>query len=393
MRAQGRCLYGMEERFLNVSPQNSHPHAHTAPLRAGRCRFCAWLVALASLFFGAPIVWADQIWLDKPTGAPLFPTAKIVRVENKMLVFLVGGNETRRDLDRIARIAVDDEVALTQAEEAMALEKFDEAVDAYQKAARSSTKPWVRDWAAGRLVVASSRSGRFDAAASAYIALVLKDPATAAARKPKLPVKGSTFLDTAVAQVTTALATPRLTDAQTTALLTFLVELHVARQDDAAASAATEKLDEFLARDPNNPAAARANARRKLQAAARLLAEKKYAPALAAVDAHRAAFTETDQQAEAMFLIAEARSGMADSTDRKALADAALAYMRVVAHFKDVPDSPRVADSLARAAAICEAMGDPAAATQLYSDVVKNHPNNEDAAAIAQRALDRLKGT
>jgi len=360
-------------------------------VRAGRSLIAGSTVV--ALFMAHASTFADQIWLDKPTGSPIFASARITRIEKTTVYFLVNGNETSRDLARISRISVDDEPALNQAEEAMALGKFDDAVDAYQRVARSSAKPWVREWAAGRLVEASSKSGRFDAASGAYIALLLKDPAAAAGRKPAMPAKGSTYLDTAVAQVNAALATPRLHDAQSSALLAYLIELHVARQDDSAANAAAAKLDELLARDPANPAAGAANARRKLQAAGKLVDGRQYSQAIAAIEADGAMFTEADQQAEAMFLLASSKLGLASSGDKPKLQDAALAYMRVVAHFKDEPRRPRVAQALAHAAAICEQLGDRPAAVELYTDLALQFADDEAVAASARQALERLKGS
>jgi len=223
--------------------------------------------------------------------------------------------------------------------------------------------------------------------------LLLKDPAAAAGRKPAMPAKGSTYLDTAVAQVNAALATPRLHDAQSSALLAYLIELHVARQDDSAANAAAAKLDELLARDPANPAAGAANARRKLQAAGKLVDSRQYSQAIAAIEADGAMFTEADQQAEAMFLLASSKLGLASSGDKPKLQDAALAYMRVVAHFKDEPRRPRVAQALAHAAAICEQLGDRPAAVELYTDLALQFADDEAVAASARQALERLKGS
>jgi tetratricopeptide (TPR) repeat protein len=335
---------------------------------------------------------ADAIWLDKPTGAPMFADTKITRVENGSMFFLVAGNETSRELSRIGRISVTDEPALTQAEDAFSQGKWDDAVDAYEKASKSSAKPWVREWAAGRLVEASSKSGRFDAAVAAYIASVSKDPTAAATARPELPDYGSTYLDTAAQQVNSTLASAKLNDAQRTALLTFLIEIHVRRRDEAAANAAGARLDEILARDPDNPAAAKAVVRKKLQLAATLIDQKQYTKAIAEIDSDRSIFTDHRQQAQALYLLADAQSRLAlASNDRTQLQDAALAYLRVAAHFKEVPNVPEVPTAMLGAAVLCERLGDSAAAKTLYEEVAASYAENADVAAAARQGIDRLR--
>lgn len=303
-----------------------------------------------------------------------------------MLFFSFQGNEVSRELGKIGRIAVDDEPALTAAEEAFAAGRFDQAVDGYEKTARSSAKPWAREWASVRLVEAAAKSGRFDAAVAGYVQLVLKDPASVV--KPPLPEGRSTYLDTAVQQLERALA-GRLGDAQQAALLAFLVEIQNARGDEPAANAAAERLDAVLARDPANPAAARAQARRQLQSAGRLISEKKFDQAIADLQAGGERFTEPSEQAEALFLIAEARHAKAGEGDATALQDAALAYMRVVAHFTDVPGRPRVAAALLKAGEISARLGDPQTARRLYDEVIRDFADDPAArsAAAAIKAL------
>ncbi|MCS7034755.1 MAG: tetratricopeptide repeat protein [Phycisphaerae bacterium] len=356
-------------------------------------RCCRWLAVAVIVLCCAPVsVRADAIWLERPTGAPIFNNVRITRVEAGALFFLVAGNETSRELSRVARISVDDEPVLNQAEEAFAAGNFDAAVDAYERVSRSSARAWVREWSTNRLVEASNRSGRFDAASAAYVALVLKDPSAAANARPKLPPSGSTYLDTAVSQVNAALSGARLTDAQRAALLTYLIELHAARKDEPAASRASQMLEEVLARDPNNPAAGRALARRKLQAASSLLAQKQFDRAIVEIESDRSVFTDPKEQVEALYLLAEARAGQAlKSRDRTQLQDAALAYLRVVAHFKDGEPPPQVPLALLGAAALCQELGDSRGAARLYQQVIDGYPNQADAVSAAREALARLR--
>lgn len=305
------------------------------------------------------------------------------------LVYEVNARISERPAGRIGRIIVNNEATLNAAEEAFSTDKWDKAVDDYQRVIRTASKPWIKDWAAMRLVEAANKSGRFDAAAAAYTLMLLKNPAGSAASKPAMPDSKSTFLTLAVADVNTALNDPKLTTDQKRALLGFLIELQQARKDSAGEDAAYDQLIKLPGTDVNDPNAKRVVARRKLTVALRLLEAKNYRQAIAEIDASRAAFIEPSQQAEALYILAESRYGLA-GTDATALKDAGLAYMRVVAAAKNEPGRPRVVESMLKTAAIMEQIGQPQAASQLYQQIVSQYPD-DPGVSQAKQNLDRLK--
>lgn len=327
-------------------------------------------------------------------------TLKILRIEGEKLFYEFHGNERSIEIAKITRIAADGETALNSAEDALAVDKLDAAVEGFQRVARagsSTAKPWMSEWASRRLLVVAQKTGRFDAAVAAYIARVMSENPNAVPR-PQLPDERSTYLDTASTDVNAALSNPKLNDEQRVALLSFLVDLQRARKDTRAADMVAQRLDEVLAKDPSNPQAARAIARRRLQTAQAALDRKDFRQAVSEIDAGRTQFTDPVQQADALYLMAEARFGLASSTkqnppsstDIAALQDAALSFMRVVAHFKDAPDRPRVAQSILRTGQICEMIGDAPGATRAYTQLVQQYPDDPNAAA-AKQGLDRLK--
>jgi TolA-binding protein len=247
----------------------------------------------------------------------------------------------------------------------------------------------VKQYAVGRLVDAANKSNRFDAAVTAYVTMLQLDPVAASRIRPTIPA-GSSYVDTAISQVNEALGA-QLTDEQKIALLQFQVDLYNSKKDSHGSEQAAAQLDELLAKDPNNPNAARANARRKLQLANQALDAKKYQDALTAINSSAAIFTDPQQQADALYLIAQAREGLAGSgTDRNALKDAALCYMRVVADFKDLPGKPHVADSLLKTADIEAQLNDTDAAAKLYQQIADQFPG-DPAAATAKQKLANIK--
>ena len=152
----------------------------------------------------------------------------------------------------------------------------------------------------------------------------------------------------------------------------------------------SQQIDEILAKDPNNPGAAQAIARRNLNVAQRALDAKDFAKAIAAIEAGQKDFVDPRQQADAMFTIAQARLGIAlTSKNANDLRDAALAYMRVVADFKDLPTRPHAAEALLKTAQIEEQLGDGGAAAQLYQQIIKESPQ-DPAAITAKESAARL---
>jgi TolA-binding protein len=314
--------------------------------------------------------------------------ATIKELKGDMLVFDFNGRTTEQQAAKVTRLVVPSETALTAAEEAYATQRWDDAVDNYQKAQKSA-KQWVKDWATMRLIDAAAKSGRFDAAASAYIAVLLKDPATAAPLKPAMPDAKSTFLDSAIADTNTALKSPRLTIDQRRALLGFLIELAQAKKDSTTEDAAYAQLAKLPGADVNDPSAKRVLARRKLSLASQALEAKNYTQAVTEIESSKTMFVDPAQQAEALFILAEAQTGQA-GTDQTRLKDAALAYMRVVALAKNEPAHPRVVESLLKTASILEKIGDTSSAQQLYAQIISQYPD-DPLTAQASKSLERLK--
>ena len=360
-------------------------HRELFPLFWGIALAIGFIAMMAASQAAADSVYMQGLSLDNVT---------IQGIAQGQLMFQgVSGNTAQRDLNKVLRIHVDGENALNDAEDAYAAGKFADAVDGYLTTSRSTTKDWLKDYVSGRLADAAGKSNRFDAVVIAYIAMVQKDAGSAANMRPQMPAADSTYLDTAISEVNDALQTSTLTDDQSVVLLQFEVDMYNTKKDTAGMEQAEARLDEILAKDPNNPIAAQANARRKLQAASAALDAKRYQEAIADIESNRQLFTDPQQQADALYTIAEARMGqIGDGKDAAALKDAALAYMRVVANFKDTPGRPHVADSLYKTGQIEEQLAEPDVAAKVYQQVAEQFPA-DPAAALAKQNLDRLKSS
>lgn len=350
-------------------------------------------VVVALALSAATAAWADTLVISSSGQGKGIPNnnVKILGIEGDQIKFrTANGNDTSRPLSQVTQITLDDEPAFNEAEVAYLAGDFAKAAEGYQKTVRATSKEWLKDRSAQRLVESAGKTGRFDAAVTGFVALVARSPELAVASKPIIPPGKSTFLDSAVKEVEGALNDSKLKDDQKVILLSFELELHRARQDNKAAGETAERLLKLSAGDASNPAAAAALADLKINLAHLALDEKNYAKALAEIEQNRAIFTEPSQQVEALYCLAQAKEGQAGGKgDEKTLKDLALAYMRVVALGKEQSGAPRVAESLVRTAALLEQLKNPAQARDLYQSVATAYPNSS-VAADAKAAVDRL---
>jgi tetratricopeptide (TPR) repeat protein len=357
---------------------------------------------------GAAGVRADTVWtLSSAANAKPFerPKVKIDGLAGDALLFRSAQTSRQSDpkpLNEVWRIEVDNEPALNAAEAAFVAGKWDDAIQNYQRAVTTSRADWVKQYATIRLATAADKSGKFSAAATAYAALVGRDPKAAANVKPRIP-DGKVELPAAISAVKTALSDAKLKPEQRTTLQAFLAELYIANGQLKEAEALGAKVAASpppaapagtASRGAAAPAANKAQIDLKLQLAVAALQQKKYQDAIDAIDSVAAGVTDPAQQAEALFCTAQAREGLAGDDPAK-LKDAALGYMRVVAHFRTQPQAPRVAESLLRTGAVLERaklLPDALAAYQAVQTDYKDSPLSKEAAAAAARVQKAIEG-
>jgi hypothetical protein len=327
------------------------------------------LAAICGLLLSPAAVHADTIY--SASGTPT--QGRILKIENGVLLMQTQtGNMTERQADAVVKIKADNDPALTDAEEAFAAQKWEAAATAYDRALTSTKNEWVKERAANRLMLAAAKvTNNFPIAANAWAQLALRDPNGAADRKPIVPAD-KTQVAKAIPLVERVYNTK-----PTDALRGFLGEMYIANGDMAKATALLSQ-----AGASKTPTIA------LLQAKA-ALATKNYAGAITAIEQNKALFTMPDQQLDALYTLAEAKAGAA--TDAAKKQDAAIAYMRVVAHFNDRPDV-RVVESLMKTAALLEQLGQPTEAAGLYNQVAGD-PRAKDTpmGAEAKKKAEALK--
>jgi tetratricopeptide (TPR) repeat protein len=387
------------------------------PLQRSRSIVVVAVSLALALAFACGPARADSVWLGENAKAVELKNAKIERLTDQGLIFRSGAADRvgePRPLKRIWRIAVDDEPALNAAETAFVGEKWDDAVAGYQKTLNTSRKDWVKQYATTRLIAAAEKSGKFPAAVAAYAALAQHASGAADAAQPDVTKAAKSDLPGAINTIKAALSSPGLKAPQKQSLQTFLGQLYVANgplkeaeaisgKPSAAAAPGGSAVAAPAAREvtapaaaatapPTAPAANKGQVDLKLQLAQAAIKQKKFQEAIDAIDSVASSIVEPSDQAEALFSLAEAKAGLAGSDPAK-LQDAALAYMRVVAHFKGKPDAPHVADSLLRAGTVLEKakmLPDALAAYEAVRADFKDAPQAKEAAAAAARVRKAL---
>ena len=348
------------------------------------------LAALLAAALASPAS-ADTVYFGREVTTALKYDGKITGIaagpDGPELTFSINGRPTAKPLGQIAQVAIDGQPVLNDAEVAYGAADWDRATDGYEKATRAASADWLKRFIAGRQLTAASKAGRFDAAARAYVALVDADPAAAASSKPELPKGKSDFLDTAVKDVQQA--ADRASDPQKKqALLSFLLDLQTARGDETAAADSLQALVESAGAAggaTDDPAQRSLLQQVRLGEAKVALDAGKPDEAIAAIEGHQDVFTDAAAQAEALYLLARARQAKAGD-DADALQDAALSYMRVVAHFGGPRGEPRAADALLAVADIHRQLDEPRTADALYKQVAAEYPGTP-AATTAEKNL------
>ena len=341
----------------------------------------ACLVVLAC----AGSVWADVIWVGTGAGAGFRQEVDVQGIEDDQLVFLINGNRGTTALGRVRQIELSGEPGFNQAEVAFAAGDWERAAAEYLPVARLHAKEWVRRRSAERLIDAAQRAGRFDQAVTGYVHLSQVAPAAAIGREPVLPEQvearqlelSANELDRAVQE--------GVSPAQARPLLALLLNVHNRRGDEKAAGEVVERLSRVMGGDPagHDPALF---AQVLIGRANLALSRGESEQAIQLINSQRELFQEPRQQSDALMILAKAAELQARD-DRARLMDAAVAYMRVVSHFKRAEGAPNVPEALLKVAQLHEKLGLAEPAADIYRDLVATYPDSS-AAAEAQKRLE-----
>ena len=359
----------------------------------------AALVAAMVLLAPAAAVLADVVTVKSGT-AQINIEGTILKIENGLIIIKAkpSGRETQRKLEDVIKIKLDDEPKLNAAEDAYAANNLAAAAPAYQAALAATQREWVKDRSLQRLVEIAQKTNQYPAAVTAFVEMAKRDPAQAEKAKPKIPAGNASSLAGVIAEVRKA-HDGNVKPETRQLLRTYLVDLYLAAGDPKSADALVKSTGPAPAAPAATDAAApgtpadNAAATRAMNEAKIAMAQRDYARVVNTIRASKGAFTDPDQQFEALYMLAEAESGAAGN-DAGKLADAAVAYMRIVAHFGNRTGDPRYADALVKAAGIVERLQKPNEALSLYNQVATDPKfKNTPAAAEATKAIARLKAS
>jgi len=297
---------------------------------------------LAAVLVPAGLARADTIILKSGTGT-LPVEGTIISIDSSDLVYVSASTDrqTHKQIDNVLQIKAPTEPKLTAAEQAYADGKWSDAVTNYQAALNSSSADWVKNRSIVRLIDAAAKSGQFAPQVAAFVELSKRDPANARKNMPATTgVKGDQ-IKAVIGDVERNANNPSLKKESTDLLKEFLANLYLATGDTPNATrvlgGAAPAAPAAMA--PGNQAigvaavpAAGATPDLVLSRAKVALAAGQYQNIINEIEANKAVFTEPTAQAEALYDLAKAKDALAGKDPAK-LQDAAIAYMRLVAHF------------------------------------------------------------
>jgi tetratricopeptide (TPR) repeat protein len=334
-------------------------------------------MVLTGLVFAAASARADVVDL----GGIKYADVKIDKIVGDEIYYTTSNGEVHKTITDRMRLTITSEPSFNDAESAFATQKWADAADGYQKVLNTTSKAWLKDFAASRLQRSSEKAGRFDTAVSAWIYAVTKDPANAAKAKPTPPPDpSSTFIKTAEQELAAA-ATAAQSEEVRQAM--YLYELDLARyqKDDATIAAVAAQLTKMGAL---NPATLLGLIHLDLDA-------KRYKEAQQKLSQLKGPLPDPAQENDRLFCLAEVANFTADpQSPASTWQDIALSYMRVVANN---PNGPVTALALLRVAQLHEKFNDAATARNIYVQIQKDYKDAPDQKSVveeAKKSLERL---
>jgi tetratricopeptide (TPR) repeat protein len=339
-------------------------------------RFTRGILTVLGVLLAGGAALADTI----ESKGLAFKDVKITKIEGNEIYFTTSsGTETHHPVNDSMRINIVSEPVLNAAESSFATQKWDDAAAGYQKVLASSPKDWIKDYAAIRLQLASEKAKRFDAAVSAWIYLVGKNPKASAKFKPALPEDpGSAFIKTAESELDTAAAST--TGDVRQALLGFEMDMARFQKDDALVLHLTQQL---VNSGNLSPAAT-------LNLVKTYLDAHNYTDAQKLLDSLKGSTPLPDpaQEDERLFDLAEVVYFTLPANAAPAVyQDLALDYMRVVANNAASPLAPL---ALLRVGDLHEKFKDTATALQIYRQISANYDKSPQQKNVVDKALQNI---
>ena len=310
-------------------------------------------------------------------------------VEGRIEFTTASGNTVDKDLSLVTALSIDDEPGFNQAQQDYAANHVDRAVDEFDQTIQQTQKTWLKAYCHLLMTDAANKAGRFDKAVEGYVWLVMNQPAQAAQYLPTVPQAGSISLDGASQTLESAVETTGIAPQQEAALVSLLLGVDRARNDSNAIVRDAGRLSKLsgVAGDATSNLASLALADAKLNLAGSALAQKDFDQAAGIIKDSGDLFLDTRRQADALYILAQARDGQAQGkNDPDSWKDAAIAYLRVVADFKDADGTPHVPQSLFKAAGILDTqLNQPGKALRMYQSIQKQFPQSPVADEAAQQ--------
>ena len=340
---------------------------------------------------------ADSVTIQKAgdQNSVTYSDVKITNIHGAAIVFTTSsGTSVKTDLSTVTTMTIDDEPQFNQATKDYAANNYTQAVDEFDQTIQSTGKSWLKAYCEPLFTDAANKAGRFDKAVEGFIWLVQNQPDVASVHRPPAPGPDTASLDGIAQSLSDAADASGMSNQQQSMLLGLLLDVDRARNDTQAIDFVASKLKKLSGDSgtPSSDAAGIALADARLTEASNALSGKNFDQAISIITSAANLFADQRRQADALYILAQAHEGQAQTKDNAdTWRDAAIAYMRVVANFKDAPGVPHVADSLLATAMILEShLNQGPKAMKLDQDIQSQYAGTH-AADEAAKQLARLQ--
>lgn len=360
-------------------------------MRAIRSPAGGMLPALAVTWLATVIpVRADVVGQE---GKPVTVGVTILSLDRGELHYrLSTGREVSLPMEQVSYLQISDWPLFNVAEKQREAGDWRKAIASYERELRKLSEPGNQGLPAVsgglldrrlllmcRLAAAYDHEGRFDRAVSTYLDVIERMPGAVESLRPvRMPVAGSTFLDSARDQVDAAIARHQGDDIGRSLKrwrATWPGERKGELEDSPDLSGVSQEVR---------------IARQRIEAVIGQIERGESDRALEQIGRLREAMALAVRPElyywQGRALLARAGESASDDAQRDRRR-AGLSFMRVVIHF---PGHRRAPECLLRAGRICEREGKEQPARRLWSELMRSYPSATDMVEAARLAMDQL---
>jgi tetratricopeptide (TPR) repeat protein len=303
-----------------------------------------------------------------------------------VLLLLPTQRQLERPIEDVRKITLADQPDFTQAEMLRSEKKYDQALEAYQKAARRARADWLKQLIADRRYQALLESGQLDKAIKAWLGMMDESNRSEAAQRlmpktfgpagSKANAQAIKLLDSKVESLS---GSPKKNQAYIVQLLKLKMKIQQVDGDTAGLAKTLEQIDRVTGKTSPDASAGSPTAAPARDTALMLLDGKfkvgKYAEVRQEIESNFKSYRRADRPAALLLLARSQRELAREAADRDLLIEAGLNFMTV---FCEYSGSAQATEALYRAAEVNQALNNQPAARAALRELIDQYGSAKD---------------